>query len=320
MVGLIKVERWLFELIEDEHQDADRENQELHRDLEESAENQAHPALPERPPCQIALHLALVAPEIGQKQEKAAQHAGQKRVRFVQIQRQVYSGPFPGDARDVDCVSERNTAWKLPDQEAEGHKDSGKHQYHLLRIDHDHGLVAADSRIEDCGEAHDQDRGDFAPTEDHPEHDSRGIEHDTHRKPSGHQKEKAGEASSLGVKAPFQVFVCGEDVGPIEKGDKGHAQDHHDHRLGKIKLDKSHSRTVGLSRGPDVGDRAGLCRHDRETDGPPAQGLLPPEVIVEVRVFAPVAEALPDHVGKVENHDNPVGGAHCFFIDSAVGS
>src|SRR6185312_14736046 len=68
----LKQQRRLFEREKDEYHGANEENEELHRDLRQCVEQQSQPALGNRLSSEIALHLGLIATEVGQRQERSA--------------------------------------------------------------------------------------------------------------------------------------------------------------------------------------------------------------------------------------------------------
>ena len=76
---LVEEDRRRLELIEDEHQHAEQQDEELHRDLEHGVEHQAEPALAQRRPREVALHLRLVGAEVRQREEEAAEQARTRR-------------------------------------------------------------------------------------------------------------------------------------------------------------------------------------------------------------------------------------------------
>ena len=69
----VEDQRWLFEVIEDEQEHPDRQDQELHGHLEKGVKDQGHAALLQRLGRQVALNLALVGAEVGQRQKQAAE-------------------------------------------------------------------------------------------------------------------------------------------------------------------------------------------------------------------------------------------------------
>src|SRR5690606_14547129 len=68
----VEEDRRRREQVEDEDEEADQQDDELHRHLEEAVEEEAEPALRDRAPRQVALHLRLVGAEIGEREEEAA--------------------------------------------------------------------------------------------------------------------------------------------------------------------------------------------------------------------------------------------------------
>ena len=86
---LVEEDRRRLELVEDEHQHAQQQDEELHRDLEHGVEHQPEPALAQRRPREVALHLRLVGAEVRQRQEEAAQQAGPEGVAPVHVEREV---------------------------------------------------------------------------------------------------------------------------------------------------------------------------------------------------------------------------------------
>ena len=93
-------------MIRHKHQHADGKDQKLHRDLQERIQHKTHAALCERPPREIALHLALIASEVGERQEKASQHPREQRVGIFQIHGKIDAVPFAFKAGEMHGVAD----------------------------------------------------------------------------------------------------------------------------------------------------------------------------------------------------------------------
>src|SRR5664279_5446874 len=65
----------LYKQVEHEHHGADEQDEELHGDLGHGVEEEAQAALGDRFPGEIALHLGLIAAEIREEEEGAADEA-----------------------------------------------------------------------------------------------------------------------------------------------------------------------------------------------------------------------------------------------------
>ena len=76
-------------------------------DLRHCVEQQAQPARGHRTPRQVALHLRLVAPEIGEEQEGAAQQAAPDVEAVVPVEVGSDRVQPPGRARQVYGIAER---------------------------------------------------------------------------------------------------------------------------------------------------------------------------------------------------------------------
>src|SRR5258708_6969673 len=82
---LLEQHRGRNEKIEDEYHGPDEEDKKLHRDLGYRVEQQAEAALRDGFAGEVALHLRLVASEVGKEQERAADQAAPEIVAVVPI-------------------------------------------------------------------------------------------------------------------------------------------------------------------------------------------------------------------------------------------
>ena len=106
--GLLEEHRRLDEQIKYKHHSADEQNEKLHGDFGHGVEQQAEAALGDGASREIALHLRLVAAEVGEKQERAAEQAAPDVVTVVPIEVGGHHVEAAGGARQVDGVAKRD--------------------------------------------------------------------------------------------------------------------------------------------------------------------------------------------------------------------
>jgi len=85
----VEQHRRLVEDVEQEHEDADHQDEHLQGDLHERAHQEGMARLVQRLRRQVALHLALVAPEVRQVQEQSADEARPERIGLAGIEREI---------------------------------------------------------------------------------------------------------------------------------------------------------------------------------------------------------------------------------------
>ena len=302
----IEHDRRFFELIENEQERAGEKDDELHRDLDERAEQKRKPAFLERTRRQIALHLTLVGPEIREHEKNTATDAGPKRIGDVGIQIEVHRLRTPGRTHDLDRVRERDPVGKAHDDRAEAEQDPEKDDQHLPHLD-PHDRAHAAERCVDCGAETDRDDDDFlVDAENNGEYDGGRIDHNGVRKTSPQKKKKARQAPSLPVEALLQIFVGGKYFGAIEKRHERDAKDHYRERHAEIDLDEAHAVHVALTGRADERDGARLGRHDRKTDRVPRHRTLGEKEVFDPFIAATRPIADKDDERKVKNDNEPV--------------
>ena len=151
VVRAVEQHRRRLEQVEHEHEDAGRQDQQLQRDLHEGAHQQRLPRFVDRLRRQVALHLALVAAEVRQHQEQAADHARPERVGLV--------GGRTGNRSPAAVRSRRRGAAPAPKLDvlrgcrrrriADRRRHAEDDDEHLLDVGPRHRLHAADTRVED---------------------------------------------------------------------------------------------------------------------------------------------------------------------------
>ena len=99
----------LIEQEEDEYHGADIQNQELHGHFRHGVEQEAEAALANRFPGQIALHLALVGAEIGEREERPADHAAPQVVTILPVEVRHHGVELACRACEACRIEERDT-------------------------------------------------------------------------------------------------------------------------------------------------------------------------------------------------------------------
>ena len=147
--GLIEKDRRPFELEENENHHPGEENEELHRQFEHGIEEQPEAAGGERTAGEIALHLRLVGPEIGEREKEAAEQTRPKSVAMMKIEREIDRVSFP-------IFPAMETAWRndtsgrqTMENHAEGDAHPGEDDGHLPLLRVADGGCSAGGRIDD---------------------------------------------------------------------------------------------------------------------------------------------------------------------------
>ena len=109
---LIEKDRRLFKLEENENHHPGEENEELHRQFEHGIEKQPEATADERSAGKIALHLRLVGPEIGEREEKAAEQTRPKGVASLEIKGEIDRVQLSHPSRNRNSLEKRESAGK----------------------------------------------------------------------------------------------------------------------------------------------------------------------------------------------------------------
>src|SRR5437867_1047622 len=141
--------RWAVEMVEDEDQHPREQDQELHGHLEERVEEQREPALGETAPGQVALDLALIAPEVRQHDEEAADEAAPERVGGGEAGREVHDPEAPRRLGQGEAVAQGEAGGELRHREAEAEEDAEPDDGQLDHIGPDHGPVPSITDVHD---------------------------------------------------------------------------------------------------------------------------------------------------------------------------
>ena len=188
----VEQHRRRLEEVEDEHEHAARQDQQLQRDLHERAHQQRVPRLVHRLRRQVALHLALIAAEIRQHQEQPADHARPERVGLAQVEREVDRLQPAGGAGQVQRLAEADVAAGCPTiRIADGRRHAADDDDHLLDVGPGHRLHAADRRVDDHRHADGEDGHRQRPAENGRHHDGGRRQRHAERQPRG----RSGTAS-----------------------------------------------------------------------------------------------------------------------------
>ena len=112
----------------------DEQDEELHRDLGHGVEQQAEAALRDRFAGEIALHLGLVAAEIGQRQEHAADQAAPEVVAVVPIEVQIHGVQPARRAGELHRVEERDVVRQQQNRDDQRQHQRDDDHAHLLHV------------------------------------------------------------------------------------------------------------------------------------------------------------------------------------------
>ncbi len=310
VVRAVEEHRRRLEQVEDEDEDADRQDEQLQRDLDEGAHHQRATRFVFRFRRQITLHLALVAAEIREHQEQPADHARPERVGFAQIEFEVHRMQPPGRAGEVHRLSEADVAGDAHDEHHDSREHAGDDDHHLLDVGPRHRLHAADAGVENHRNA-DDEHGDLQlPAENRGDDDRRRGQRHAERKRAAHEKQKARERSHADIEPPLEILVRRVDLRAVEKRHGRHRQDDHRERQAEIELDESQAGEVRLSGCADERDRAHLRRHHREPDGPPRQRPVAEKITFDFVRPLRSPQPVVHNPHEVDDDDGPVERAH----------
>ena len=304
-------QHWRFdEHIEDEHHGADEQDEELHRNLGHGVEQQAEPAFRDRAAGEVPLHLRLVAPEVRQKQKRAAYETAPDIEAVVPVEVGGDGVESPRRACQKHRVAERH---RVRQQHDDGHQRNQQPQEddaHLLHVRPGDGLDAADHGVTDHGRAHQQRGSALRPSQNHRQHDGWRIDGEPRGDAALAEEDNTSQCARLGVEPVFQVFVRGIDAGAIKR--RHHHCTDHDHGDGQaeVSLHEAHAIHVRLAGGGDERDGAGLRGHDGERHRVPRHGLAGEQVPVHRVAAAAAVQAVGDDGHQRGEQDHPIQGSH----------
>ena len=305
IVRAVEQHRRRLEQVEDEHEHAARQNQQLQRNLDVGAHHQRVPRLVDRLRSQVALDLALIAAEVPQHQEQAAQNARPERVLLAQVEAEIERVQPAGGARQVQRLSEAGVLQDAVEQDHDRRGHAEDDDEHLLDVGPRHGLHTADRRVGNHRDADDEHGDRQRPAEDRRHHDRRRRERDPERRRAADEKHEARERAHPDVEAPLEVLVRGVDAGTREERHDRERQDHHRERQAEIELHEAQAGEVRLAGRPDDRDGAHLRRHHRQPDRPPRQRSVREEVAVDFVGPLRSAQAVDDDPPDVGDDDQP---------------
>ena len=165
---------------------------------------------------------------------------------------------------------------------AEGDRHPGEDDRHLplLRVADSGG--SAGGRVNDDEKTGEQDRQAQIPAEESGKNDRRGVNRNAGRETALEKKEKCAQQSRLLIEALPEILIGRHHLEPVIDRDEDGAD--HDEREGQaeIILDEAHPAFVSLPGCGEKSDRAGLRRHDGESDRPPANARVAVQIMPEI--------------------------------------
>ena len=302
----VEQHRRLVEHVEQEHEDADHQDEHLQRDLHERAHQERVARLVQRLRGEVALHLALVAPEVRQVQEQPADEARPERVGLLRIEVEVDGVEPAGGARHVQRLPDADVVRQAEDQEQHRAHQAADDDAHLLDVGPRDRLHAAEHRVEDGRPADREDRQRQVPVK-HDREDDRGRRDDrAGRHAPAKQEQQARERPRLHVEPPLEVLVRRVDARPVEERHERHRQDHHRERQAEVELDEAHAVGIRLAGRADQRDGAELRRHHRQADRPPRQAAVGEQVPFDAGAGLGPPQAVDDDPEQVADDNEPV--------------
>ncbi len=147
--GGVEEERRGGELEEGEDHGPDEEDEELHRHFDHAVDQHAEPALLDRLAGEIALHLRLVAAEVRQRHQQAADEARPEVVRRGQIERKVDGVQPPHAPGHVQRVDDADVVGQRADGDGQSDGHAAQSDEELVHVRPAHRLRAADGDGDD---------------------------------------------------------------------------------------------------------------------------------------------------------------------------
>ena len=294
-----------LELVEHEHQRAEQQDEELHRNFEQSVEHEAEAALAQRRAAEVALHLRLVGAEIRERQEQAAEEAAPERVACVGVEGEVDRLEFPECAREFERVR-----GQARDEDGEGRDHAAEDDAHLPFLREVHGRAAAGDGVDNHDDADDEDQHFQRPAEHGGENDGRCVDRDAGLHAALQEKENGAEDARLFVEAITEVFVGGVNAELAVDRQKHGA--YNDEREGQteIVLHETDAAFETLAGDGEKRDRAGLRGRDGDTDREPTRVAVALEVSVEVIGVTRAPRAVSGDAHHGADEDDPIEQRH----------
>ena len=307
---VLEQHRRLDEHVKDKHHGADEEDEELHWNLGHGIEQQADPAFHDRAAGEVPLHLRLVAPEVRQKQKRAAYETAPDIEAVVPIEVGGDGVEAAGGPGEIHGIAERDRVRQQHDDGDERNPEAEEDDAHLLHVRPGDGLDAANHRVTHHGHTHQHGGGALRPSQNYRQHDGWRVDGEPRGNAALAQEDDTGQRAGLGVEPVFQVFIRGIDAGAI-KNRHHHGRDH-DHGDGQseVSLHEAHAIHVRLAGGGDKRDGAGLGGHDGERHGVPRHGFAGEQVAVHRVAAAAAVQAVGDDGNQRREQDHPIQGSH----------
>ncbi|NJL24014.1 MAG: hypothetical protein HC902_01715 [Calothrix sp. SM1_5_4] len=306
----IEKQRRRDELVEDEDHHPEKEDEKLHRHLEQAVGEQPEPTFGHRAPREITLHLRLIGAEIRQRKKKPAQNPRPEVVTVVEVEGEVDGVEPPHRARHAGGVEQTDTVGQQVEHGEKGREHPDEDDQHLLELCPRHGAGAAGSGVDDHQRADRHVGQGQIPAQNHRQDERRSIDRQPGGEPALDQKKQRGEPAGFEVETFFEIFVGGVDLQAVEDRHRRHRQHDHRDRQPEIDLDKTHAVGERLAGGGKKSDRAGLCRHDRERDRRPAQVAIREQIALDVGRAATLDHAVDDDGRHRGDEHQPVDRAH----------
>ena len=258
-----------FEHEEDEHHGPNEEHGKLHGDLGHCIEQQAQAALRDALTGKVALHLALVAAEVGKRKKHAADQAAPQVVAVVQVKLPDQRIELVRRAGDCDCIRKMHVGRQQQKcREERGHQ-ACRQDDHVEELGPRDGGDATLHRVEHDDCAHGGCGDPLGPAQDDRHHHSRRCQRHADTQPTLDQEYRTDQCPRLGVKALLQILVSRVDLGAVIDWHRDGRDENHRNREPEVELHEAHTVDVTLASGGDECDGAGLRRHDGQRHGVP---------------------------------------------------
>ena len=279
-----------------------QEQRELHKD-HHAARQQCQPALPQVLRRQHPLHHELVCAMARHGQERSAQHARPEGVGRGQVHGEVQHVELARGA--CDRVDRRPPARHMTAQRPDCGERASNVYGHLDNIGPDHSRHATLKGIQQRERGDDRNRQYVARPNRDAHHNRHGKHAHALRGRPRQQKQPRCDFIELPPKPAVDQLVGGQHLAlkvPRQK------QQRHYHPPAHVAEDNLQEPEVSRKRQPRRSDdcqRAGLCRHNRQPDGPPRDGLVRQKIPAQRFILCRPAPCKPQPKQRNRNQVQP---------------
>ncbi len=162
-------------------------------------------ALRDRLSGEVSLHLRLIASEVTQHEECAAQQSAPQVVPVIPVELCIHRVEFSHRPGEIDGIRETDSVGHERDHGQKRQNQAREDDRHLQDIGPRDGRDSAQRRVEHANDPDEQRSHPIVPAENDAHHDRRRIEREPDRRAALDQENDSGQrASDLGVEPPLR--------------------------------------------------------------------------------------------------------------------